>query len=204
MNPPVNILFNIIKSVDGTVLSYPHLTTGHCRPLQYPNSDIWYDVCERAGVLCSHVYIYRKDPYQILAALATSRNYDANILRSIHIYTNMLNSMHMQMSLNADRTLGCIEMFDDENKTASDDPSWKDQVAILMGWTLPNNDYADMFEQALNSSFEQRQQNTLMAENDLVPPTIRAHFDSMAKANDRAREMCQRIVRRRIPYGQVP
>jgi hypothetical protein len=195
--PPVNILFNIIRSVDGTVLSYPHLT-GHCRPLQYPNLDVWYNVCEKAGVLCSHVYIHREDPYQILA-MVESRNQDANILRSIQIYTNMLNTMYMQMSLNANRTLGCIDLFDG-HQTDSDGPSWKVQVANLMGWTSPN-DYADVFEQARNGSLEEeRHQNMVMAEHDLVPSTLRSHFDSMARANDMARELCQRIVRQRMPY----
>jgi hypothetical protein len=47
----VTIPFNVLRTLY-TMASYPHLQ-GPCRGLKYPDLDLWYHVCERAGVNAS-------------------------------------------------------------------------------------------------------------------------------------------------------
>ena len=79
---PINTM--VTKGGFGEV-SYPNFS-GSCRFLNYPNLDLWYDVCHDANVDCEHIYVYR-DPLAILQSTSIKRKFNKSTLSGIYLYS---------------------------------------------------------------------------------------------------------------------
>ena len=105
---PVNTLNGREGPVYGEV-SYPNFF-GECRAASYPNLDVFYDSCDKAGADCRHVYLYR-DPYQIISSTTRKRKFNPNVLNAIHMYTSHLKIIASDLQVHSSRTLGCFGFF---------------------------------------------------------------------------------------------
>lgn len=122
---PANGLFPNRERIHG-MMSYPQFD-GPCRPLTYPNLDVWYDICDAAGVQCQHIYLYR-DPYEVVRSTTTKRNFNKDALEAIHLYTTLLGVLFAQLTRHASRSIGCVGLFDMESQE-----SWQRLLQDLMG-----------------------------------------------------------------------
>jgi hypothetical protein len=107
------------------MMSYPSFREP-CRELQYPNIHVWYGICDKAGVQCDHVYIFR-NPWSVIKSTTINRPINKHVLQAIHLYTTQLQILHSQLLLNPGRVAGCWD-YD----TALSPTQWKDEVEPLL------------------------------------------------------------------------
>lgn len=186
----VTIPFNVLRTLY-TMASYPHLQ-GPCRGLKYPDLDVWYHVCERAGVKCEHVYIHR-DPYEILYSTNVNRKNNRNKtpLYVIHLYKSMLSIIYAQLSAHSDRTVGCYGMFERGNVS-----QWKYQVGDLLGWT-DKSAYDEFF--ANEYSPPKPNGNLTQYKREFAQPAFVSAMQSLVILNDRVKQLCERTAKAPAP-----
>jgi hypothetical protein len=191
----VTIPFNVLRTMY-TMASYPHLH-GKCRGLRYPDLDLWYRVCERAGVQCEHVYIHR-DPYEILYSTNVKRSNNRNKtpFYVIHLYKSMLSIIYTQLSTHAHRTVGCYGMLERGKYNVSSQSSWKYQVGDLLGWT--NTVAYDEFF-AKEYSPPKPNGNLTRYKKDLAQPALASAMQSFVILNDRVKQLCERTASAPVP-----
>ena len=108
IQPVIYIPINFLESPEVGVLSYPGFLKP-CRPLQYPNLDVWYNsICTKIEVQCQHVYIYR-DPYSVIKSTTMNRRMNPSTLEAIHLYTTPLHVLHSQLLVTSysNTLIGC-------------------------------------------------------------------------------------------------
>jgi len=180
---PVNTLQSSPHSGE---MSYPNFH-GACRKLNYPNLDLFYQVCHKARVDCQHVYIYR-DPYAILKSTTVKRDFNQNNrAAAMHLYISMLHIIQSQLATYASHTAGCYGMLEDQ---AGND--WWGNVRDLFGWknqtSFDLHTKAQFYKPHHSMTNEQRQ--------ELVPPPLQVYMDSWLRAHRRTIQLCQEMVQR--------
>jgi hypothetical protein len=192
----VTIPFNVLRTLF-TMASYPHLQ-GKCRGLRYPDLDLWYHVCERAGVKCEHVYIHR-DPYEILYSTNVKRknNRSKTPLYVIHLYKSMLSIIYAQLAAHANRTVGCYGMFARGNNVSQ----WKYQVGDLLGWT-DKSAYDEFF--ANEYSPPKPNGNLTQYKRELAQPAYASAMQSLVTLNDRVKQLCESTATAPMPVLVAP
>lgn len=160
------------------VASYPGFLKP-CRPLQYPNIDIWYEACDRAKVACSHVYIYR-DPFAVIKSTTDNRSINKEKLEAIHLYTTHLHVIYAQLAIFSNRLAGCW----DYDAVLSPDFQSKEIIPIL---NFPD-------QPSLNDAIQKvYHPKKVMTGNDKVvsvPAEFAAHMASMSRIHKRVVELC--------------
>ena len=142
-------------------VSYPNFH-GRCRFLQYPNIDLWDDVCEEAGVDCSYVLVYR-DPIQILHSTVTKRRYNPTMFVGIYLYNTMLSIIESQLvssssSMKTSNIIGCYGFYEPGNMMNS---TWYTSIRRIWGWKNNPIEYSEymnnLYKPPSSSSKEQQQ-----------------------------------------------
>jgi len=185
---PVNFL---ATGDDFGVASYPGFLKP-CRSLQYPNLDIWYDVCVEANVQCQHVYLYR-DPYAVIRSTTDNRNINKDKLEAIHLYTTMLYTLYAQLSIFPDRLAGCW----DYEKAISTDLPYK-EVNDILGFP---DDKA--LAHAIHKVYRPRPGLTEADKRNIVPLDFTVHMNSLSRIHDSVVNLCkhQRAVTNNCETG---
>lgn len=178
----LTIPFNVIKA-SPTKLSYPNMA-GPCRALQHPNLDVWYETCNLAGIKCEHVYIYR-DPYEFLYSTVEKRKYNPSLLQAIHLYTTMLNTVHMQLLIHADRTAGCFGLM-----TPGEDHAWRHVIQGMLGWGKDSHNQTQTFDELFESIYKLPQPLSEETKRSFIPPQYEAYMKSLLRANDAVKTLC--------------
>lgn len=111
-------------------ISYPNFLRD-CRPLNFPDLNLFYDACQQAKVDCLQLYIYRH-PVDILQSVM-SRGYVRNTqdLATMQLYMTSLTVMANQLRMYADKTLGCFGFFETNPK---EQDYWKEAQLDLWEW----------------------------------------------------------------------
>jgi hypothetical protein len=202
--PIISIPFNTMTTFPSMV-SYPHMMNS-CRQLEYPDLDIFYQVCDRANVQCEHMYIYR-DPYEVLYSTTIKRNFNRNVqlLPIIHLYKSMLKIIYTQLVDHASRTIGCFGMFE-----RGQESQWKYQLGEILGWTNQTK-YDQFFDTVYSppsasssgSGSNTTTTTTNNSSNNHRKPFEKADLASAMKSfiesHERVRELCETTVRRTQP-----
>lgn len=163
----------------GSMISYPNLG-GKCRSLNYPNLDIFYDICNQAGVKCGMVYIYR-DPYDVIRSTVVKRKFNKSVLQAIHLYTSMLSIIHTQMTTNPNKTLGCFPLMEMDPKNYG----WN-HLAKIFGWKDPS-----LFHEMVEKYYDPPMRMTKEEKESLVPDSeYGVHMKAMIAMHDEVKKLC--------------
>jgi len=171
---PINGVFS------GHMNSYPSLL-GNCRPLQYPDVDLTYRACEKAGVDCRHIMVHR-DPYEIIKSTTMNRKFGLKH-RQIKLMSTMLDVMNTQMISHPDNLFACWSY--------NNGPESILDIGELLGW---DNDkfmkvYAKIFRPSKPLTDEER--------TEVISPELQPFMDSMIKAAARVEATCDSIIESR-------
>ena len=183
---PVNFL---ATGDDFGVGSYPGFLKP-CRSLQYPNLDIWYDICEAAKVRCEHVYIYR-DPYAVIRSTTENRQINKDKLEAIHLYTTMLHILYAQLSVFPHRLAGCWD-FDE---ASSPHLPYK-EVNDILGFPDDN-----LLTHAIQQIYRPKPRLTESDKRDIVPLDLTGHMNSLSRIHDRVVDLCKQQRAMTIKFG---
>lgn len=174
-------------------VSYPFGFDG-CRPLRYPNLDIFDEACQQAGVLCEMALLYR-DPYAIVHS-NQRRKFDKHLPKAIHLYTSMNLILQMQLARFANRTAGCWGLFE------TDDGSSTESFGRALGFfnqNVRNNNNTDNENSHPNDwdayrSLVMRHKPPMSEEQkrELIPPNYQLYMDSLLRTHQDVLEQCQR------------
>jgi hypothetical protein len=177
---PIVIPFNLM-GVGGNefgVMSYPGFLKP-CRPLIYPNLDVWYHACETAGVICQHVYIYR-EPYNVIKSTTSNRRFNSEALEAIHLYTTQLHILHTQLVSFPDRLVGCWN-YD----TTRSPKHFKEQIEPLLGFQNEKS-----FADVLQRIFRPKAPLTAEDKRNIVPKEYDLYMQSMVRLHDLVVKTC--------------
>jgi hypothetical protein len=177
-----------LNCVNGGFYSYP---AGARQCLNYPNIDVLYDTCRKAGVNCKHVLLYR-NPFSILHSTTVKRQFNSNILKGIHLYTSMMNIIYAQLLAHADKTLGCLGLLE-SNVTISGNET-RMILQHLLGWT---NDTVPEFNDFVDTIYQQPEILSLDERQEMVPPTLQVYMDSFIRAHESVVQLCKEQMRQR-------
>lgn len=178
---PVNTLQT--GSTGSGEMSYPNFH-GPCRKLNYPSLHLFYEACRAARVDCQHVYIYR-NPYSILRSTTDKRGFNDqnNRLEAVHMYTSLLHIIYAQMTIYADRTIGCYGMLDDG------EGDWWNNVRAIFGW---KNQTA--FDQRTRPQFFKAHKHVPLTDQqklEIVPAPLQIYMDAWMTAHEQVIQLCQ-------------
>lgn len=129
---PINTLSTLS---DYGEVSYPNFR-GDCRPLNYPDLNLWYNACRKAEVDCLHVYLYRH-PMEIINSVVR-RGFGTMDASNMQMYIVDLRVMANQLRMYANRTLGCFGFFE-----AGERHSWIEALQDLWKWGDNHNEKND-------------------------------------------------------------
>jgi len=212
---PLNALDTRYAKSYGMV-SYPSFV-GPCRPLAYPNLDLLYDICsqmnaeenEESGgqnddgdqnIECNVVYVSR-DPRLIVRSTIRRKFFKStNVLPAIHMYRSHLNMIASQLIAYPHRVKGCYDLLSHDPNEQS---TWQDSLQVLLGWGPTNR---TGYQQVIRSIYKPKnrtasastdspilQQNIKM-DDFLIPTQYQPYVDSLMRANDHVRELCQQAL----------
>jgi hypothetical protein len=173
---PVNFL---ATGDDFGVASYPGFLKP-CRPLQYPNLDIWYEACLEAKVLCEHVYIFR-DPYAVIRSTTENRKINKDKLEAIHLYTTLLHILYSQLSMFPDRLAGCWN-FDEAMSPLLQYEEINDILGFPDGTVL---------RQAIQKIYRPRPSLTESDHRNIAPVETAVHMNSFIRMHQRVVNLCR-------------
>lgn len=161
-----------------TMNSYP-TRRGDCRPLQYPDVDLTYAACEKAGVQCKHIVLSR-DPYEIIRSTVDSRSFDLKH-RQIKLMTTMLDVMNTQMLSYPDKLHSCWS-YDKGAESILN-------IGKSFGWGADNftNIYSDLFVK-----------HGILADEEhanIISPELQPFMDTMVRAMARVEATCESILK---------
>ena len=177
---PVNLL---ATSKDFGVASYPTFRKP-CRFLQYPNVDVFYDVCDRAQVLCSHIYLYR-DPFSVIKSTTDNRAINHDKLEAIQIYTTHLQIIHSQILAFPSRLIECLDY-----NFATTQPQVNRSLQTLL-----NFENEESFNEAFGAVFRQKAPLTASERQDYIPLELRVFMQSFVRLNEMVKRTCDVIKR---------
>ena len=173
-------------------ISYPN-EKGSCRPHNYPNLDLLYQACEVAKVDCSHVFLYR-NPYGFIKSNCHNRRFNPTVLGAIHLYTNLLQVISIQVWMHPERNEGCLGFFDYYNTNDEDHHKrrrdhLKDRVQTLFGWRTSTNpdDFDAYMERTLQNHTTAYTQEEMDA---IVPPKYKPAMDSLIRMQNNVVSLC--------------
>lgn len=169
---------------DFGVASYPGFLKP-CRPLQYPNLDLWYEACIEAKVSCQHVYIYR-DPYAVIRSTTDYRRINKDKLEAIHLYTTQLHILYTQLAIFPDRLAGCWD-FDEAQSPLMQSNEIKELLRF---------EDDDVLRGTIQKLYRPRQQLTESDKRNIVPAEFAVHMKSLIGIHERVVNLC--IQQRRI------
>lgn len=179
---PVLVPVNLLKN--GQVMSYPTFAQP-CRPLQYSNIALWYDICNQAEVACDHVYLYR-NPWSVLKSTTINRNFNkGNMLGAIHLYTTQLQILHSQLLMHPDRVVGCWD-YD----SALSPEQWKQEVEPLLHFQT-----SAAYGAALQKVYRKPNILTDQDRDAIVPPEFQPYMKTMIELHNVVVETCQDLKR---------
>lgn len=163
------------------VASYPTFLKP-CRALQYPNIDLWYQACQRAGVLCEHVYIFR-DPYSVIQSTTDNRSINKDKLQAIHLYTTQLQILHSQLLMHPDRLIGCWN-YDEALSTQH----CKEEIEPVMHFGSEQKCGA-----AIERVYRRRPKLTKEDKEQLIPRDFDLYMQSMVRIHDAVVQACETV-----------
>jgi hypothetical protein len=160
------------------MVSYPNFAK-ECRFLDYPNLDLWYNLCDAAKVDCEHVYLYR-DPPRILYSTVDKRGFNPTLMYAIDLYTTMYHVVAGQLETYANRTIGCYGLF--ENTT----DSWYEGMRELAGWgNTPEK------RQEYQDSIDELYQPSPANKSWVIPSNLDLYMKPLFDLHDRVIRICQ-------------
>lgn len=180
---PVNLL---ATSKDFGVASYPTFRKP-CRFLQYPNIDLFYHVCDRARVLCSHIYLYR-DVIDVIKSTTDNRAINHDRLEAIQLYSTHLQVIHSQLLAFPSRLIECLDY-----NFATTQPKVN---RTLM--TLLNFDNEENFNEAFSAVFRQKAPLTEAERQEYIPPELQAFMQSFVRLHEMVKHTCDVLKRQRL------
>lgn len=183
---PVNLL---ATGNDFGVASYPSFLKP-CRALQYPNLDLWYQACDSADVLCSHVYLFR-DPVSIIRSTTDNRPINKDKLEAIHLYSTLLQVLHSQIIAFPTRLLACLD-YD----FATRQQHMKNQLASLLGF-----ENEQLFDDIFNKVFKHKASLTEQDRHTIIPPEIQVFMESLVRIHDMVQQTCYMITEKNAILG---
>lgn len=205
---PLNVLDTRYHLSYGMV-SFPNFV-GPCRPLAYPNLDLWYDVCfqinsdeeleqEDGGVECNVVYLSR-DPTSIIKSTARRKFVkDGDMLSAIHMYRTHLNIIASQIIAHPLRIKGCYDLLSHD---PTDQSTWQDSLQLLLGW---GNDNRTGYQQVIRSIYKPKpsinnnnnssSSSWASPTDDSIPLEYQPYVDSLVRTNDQVTKLCRRALR---------
>lgn len=158
-------------------VSYP-FGYDNCRPLRYPNLDIFDQACQQAGVACEIALLYR-DPHAIVHS-NQRRKFDKHLPKAIHLYISMNMILQMQLASFARRTMGCWGLFEmDQSSTLS------------MGRALGFDNQHD-WKSYRDSIMRNKPPLTEEERRAIVPEKYRIYMDSLLRSHEDVLEQCRR------------
>lgn len=166
-----------------SMASYPSYMH-RCRFLEYPVLDFFYDACDKAGVDCRHVYIYR-DPLEVIMSTTHRRRFNKGPLIAMQLYTTMLKVMRSQFLDRPQHTVGCLGLYEG-NSTSSEE--WE-TLRRLLGYST-----AAEFQQSMKAVYVPPQPMSDVARASLVPPQSQLHFAPYLQAFNTMLQLCREQV----------
>jgi len=200
---PISISLNAFGS-HFQMASYPQ-DNDSCRNLKYPNLDLLYDVCRRAGAECGHVYLYR-NPTAVIKSTTINRKFNegVGVIGALHLYNTMLNVIHSQLARHADRTLGCFGVLEPR---VDQEEVWY-RIRDLFGWNASDEKRSE-FDALLAKTYDppstgdaagsdEREQRQLRQHQNatIVPKNYRAYMQSLEGVHDDVVRLCREQVGR--------
>lgn len=188
---PLMLPINTISKM----VSYPTLRK-KCWNIDYPDLAKIYTACEEAGVMCSHVYLYR-DPYALVHSTTINRGFNKNALQAIKEYQTMYSVATAQMFSFPDRTLGCWNLLQKGNGLnemieEEYDETWgslRDLFAVA-------TDDKELIESALDRVVRMSPvpEDVEAYHHSIVPADQEISMKSMLRAHDQTLAYCRQVV----------
>lgn len=184
---PLSFPVNFLAAGDEFgVMSYPSFLKP-CRALQYPNLDLWYNACDRAGVQCNHVYIYR-DPYSVIHSTVDNRNINKDKLEAIHLYTTQLQILYSQLTFFQRRLAGCWEY-----ESALSPEQWEQEINPILRFSDSR-----ALGQTIAKVFRPRAMLNDGDRNRIVPAEYSLYMDSFTKMHNATVQLCKALKIRSV------
>jgi len=179
---PFYVPINSNNCMNLSMMSFPNYK-GENRVYQSVNLDTYYRACRDAGVECRHAYMYR-DPYRILQS-TLRRDFNADDLDGIRLYTMELQIIYAQMSYYAEKNLGCFGFLDAVGSKRMEDI---DRFGKIFGWTSGfRNLYNKMNNKELLPMTEQEKQ-------EMVPVHLSPFMKSYIEIHERVVDLCYSTI----------
>jgi predicted transcriptional regulator with HTH domain len=211
---PLNALDTRFRLSYGMV-SYPSFV-GHCRPLAYPNMDLWYELCYQLqheahekeddygiDTECNVVYLYR-DPARIVRSTARRKFYKTTVLPAIHLYKSHLSIIAAQIIANPQKIKGCYNLL---STNSTDQSTWQDSLHVVLGWSENRTGFDDVInsickpKSSWNSSSTSAKATTSIADrptdddDDVIPRQYQPYLDSLIRANEHVTHLCHQAMK---------
>ena len=188
---PIPLPLNAFRR-SGNQQSYPMSADPRCRALIFPDMDMLYAACDAAGVLCSHVYLYR-DPYQVVKSSTHKRGFNRNVVEASKLYYTMLNVIFGQLAAHGHgRTMGCWNLLKPQNNSLAFDEEFSDTWDTMrdLYWGPENKDSFDKaFQDTMH--FHDPPNDLEAYQRSVIPTNQQVMMDSMVSAHERTLELCR-------------
>jgi len=172
----------------GQMMSYPTNKNDN-RIYQYPQVDLLYNACAKAGVTCDMVYLYR-DPYSVVKS-TIKRNFNPHVVTAIQLYVTMLNILHYQMLTHPNAVAGCWN-FDSVLPTSNSSTAQIHQdesVKNILGW----GNHSKAYNNVLRDIYSPHPPLNKTQQESIVPHNFQPLMDSMVDLHENVVHLCQSL-----------